>query len=405
MLTHSLNPFVTYNRFFDAGYNLLVSNHNLSSPDESGSIPDQDRRLVSPHKLVNHQLFNRLEKNVNTGGLRSQKVNTDEFSPTAIADRIIGFVAQGLGNYRNARPEADDSGYFSQVRQGIEQGFSDARDILRSLGLFQKQVVDEIDETYSLINEGLDRLQQAVQQSTNQNITSSAQYQGVAVKSSRTTEISIQTKEGDSVTISLNQSFESGRSGYQFETGGIRISEFEKHRSYNSILNISVDGNLNDKELKEVNHLLKKINKVANRFFHGNVKGAFRHALKLGLDTSQISSFSVDLTTEKSIQAVTAYQQTSQNGQGDTSISLIKQAADFINGAKELLNQSYSALNSFEDPKSSFSELFKEIGQLANDNSKNHRAIEDQQSFGQIVDHLADSIDIGNSAEHERIAA
>lgn len=130
----------------------------------------------------------------------------------------------------------------------------------------------------------------------------------------------MKTREGDVVTISFSQSSSSSRSALQVQQGDSSLQAFQESDSENSGFSISIEGNLNRDEQKSLQKLMKKMHKVSNAFFHGNGKAALKHALKLGFNDQQIAGFSMDLSMQKSVQAVAAYQQTSvpqQNVQPD----------------------------------------------------------------------------------------
>lgn len=66
---------------------------------------------------------------------------------------------------------------------------------------------------------------------------------------------------------------------------------------------ISVDGNLNDKELAAIGNLLGKVDEIATKFFSGDVQSAFNAAGSLDVSSDQIASYSLDLTYSKKVAA------------------------------------------------------------------------------------------------------
>ncbi|NOR68474.1 MAG: hypothetical protein GQ532_02050, partial [Methylomarinum sp.] len=102
---------------------------------------------------------------------------------------------------------------------------------------------------------------------------------------------------------------------------------------------------------------------VSDKFFKGDVESAFKHALKVGFDTEQIASFSMDLSREKSVQAVAAYQQTIVPEQ-NVNTDLLKQAGDFLAQTKAFMADTGAMLESLAEPKQAFADLFAGVGQM-----------------------------------------
>ena len=82
-----------------------------------------------------------------------------DFSPEATAERIVSFSTQLLGAYREQHPEMDEeeslTSFVDIISGGIEQGFSEAKDILGSLKVLEGDISNNIDKTYELVQEGL----------------------------------------------------------------------------------------------------------------------------------------------------------------------------------------------------------------------------------------------------------
>ncbi|OUR84579.1 hypothetical protein A9Q75_02180 [Colwellia psychrerythraea] len=82
-----------------------------------------------------------------------------DFSSEATAERIVSFSTQLLGAYREQHPEMDEeeslTSFVDIISGGIEQGFSEAKDILGSLKVLEGDISNNIDKTYELVQEGL----------------------------------------------------------------------------------------------------------------------------------------------------------------------------------------------------------------------------------------------------------
>ncbi|WP_348728203.1 DUF5610 domain-containing protein [Rheinheimera texasensis] len=98
--------------------------------------------------------------------------NNEDTSPQATADRIVGFATNFYQAFREQNPELNDEDgleqFMQEIGKGIDQGFADARDILTGLKKLEGKVADDIDETYSLIQKGLQEFRERMQQPKDQ---------------------------------------------------------------------------------------------------------------------------------------------------------------------------------------------------------------------------------------------
>lgn len=82
-----------------------------------------------------------------------------DFSPEATAERIVSFSTQLLGSYREQHPEMEEEELLTSFTEiiggGIDQGFSEAKDILGGLKVLEGDIADSIDKTYALVQAGL----------------------------------------------------------------------------------------------------------------------------------------------------------------------------------------------------------------------------------------------------------
>lgn len=98
--------------------------------------------------------------------------NNEDTSPQATADRIVGFATNFYQAFRDQNPELNDEDglerFMQEIGKGIDQGFADARDILTGLKKLEGKVADDIDETYNLIQKGLQDFRERMQQPKDQ---------------------------------------------------------------------------------------------------------------------------------------------------------------------------------------------------------------------------------------------
>jgi hypothetical protein len=96
------------------------------------------------------------------------------------------------------------------------------------------------------------------------------------------------TADGDKIKI-LVSSLDASR--LQADRNGISAEAAQKNS-----FEFSVEGELDESELKAINDLLNQVNNLSESFFNGNVEQAFDQALNMGFDSGEIQSFSLKLT-------------------------------------------------------------------------------------------------------------
>jgi len=128
-----------------------------SSLNYSKTIGDQPMSLLFKTALegINEALK---EQGVEKTAEETYESGVD-FSPEATAERIVSFSTGFLASYREQHAEMNEeeslNTFVELIRGGIEQGFTEAKDILKSLNVLEDDIAMNIDKTYGLVQEGL----------------------------------------------------------------------------------------------------------------------------------------------------------------------------------------------------------------------------------------------------------
>jgi hypothetical protein len=272
-------------------------------------------------------------------------------------------IAKSYGQKIRQDPGFDTAHFLSHVRLGLEEGFAQARDALAQLGLLSDDQNASLDDAYASIQEGLNRLESSNLNPVN---VTEVRTQGIAAQIRKSAEIEIVTKEGDVVKISLAGSAAMSQSMAHVKQNGSEATAFESSFQGGADFNISIEGDLNEDEQHALKLLLKQMTKVGKDFFSDNMQAAFKQAQKIGLDTEQLASLSMNLSMEKSVQAISTYQQTAMPEQ-NLPADKIKQIGGFLNRAGADLLSSQAALAFFADQKAAFNSLFEVVSQFLSD--------------------------------------
>lgn len=156
--------------------------------------------------------------------------------------------------------------------------------------------------------------------SMDQTGTRSIQQESVTASRNQTLDLSLKTRDGDLVTINASSSFELDAFAYdqtgQMANGNTPSTYRASYRTMTletgSSFTFSVKGDLSDQELDEIEQLVGSLDKVLGKMASGDMDGAVETALGMtGYDT--VSSFSADLSMERSYTMATAVSQEHYN--------------------------------------------------------------------------------------------
>jgi len=87
-------------------------------------------------------------------------------SPKATADRIVSFATNFYSRYKELNPGGSEeetlNNFLELIKGGIDKGFNEAVTILQGLQVYEGKVQSDADETYKLIEQGLESFREQV---------------------------------------------------------------------------------------------------------------------------------------------------------------------------------------------------------------------------------------------------
>lgn len=272
--------------------------------------------IMTPEKtqaLLNHQIAEKLKQRFGEEGIELKGLQAGDYTPEKVSDRILSFVSGRVLSEQDKDKQAE---LMTQAREGIEKGFAEAKDILESLDVLNGKVKEDIDTTYDLIQQGLERLEDQVNGIAANEETQAAKESGLVQQTSienkysrhEKTQIEIITNDGDKVLIDVfkEQSAQSSQSVSRNEEG--TSYSYSRSISASTGLSYQVQGELDEDEKKAIDDLLKDVAKVSDSFFSGNVQRAFEQAVKMDFDSEELTQFSLNMNYQESTQvAISAY--------------------------------------------------------------------------------------------------
>ncbi len=401
--------------------NQSLLKNNLSSykgavRKESDSGDSLSIGLMTPEKtqaILNRELADKLEQRFKEEGIDLKGLRAEDFTPQKVSDRIMNFVSGRVLSEQDSEKQQE---LMQQARAGVEQGFAEARDILDSLSVLNGKVKDDVDKTYDLIQQGLDKLNQQINGQSDEDGDKESQETDNEAKveasgqlsmqsrfsRSESTQVEILTNEGDRILVEVFKK--------QAAEQQTRLQQSDNSNSFSSSRNISasagisyqVEGDLNSDEQQAIDELMANIANVSERFFSGDVQNAFQYALNMDFNTQELTQFSLNMSYQESRQVAintygsylpeTSAKDSAENGKDK--MPALQDATETIRQLDELLQNPF-AQQKFADPAQSVSELLKAM----NDQLYSDTMQQLQQDSSVMLDALVQQIKQFRGAE------
>lgn len=304
---------------------------------------------IDPQKTLANRLADRL-------GLKAGDLNgkASDYTPDKVSERILGFVEGSIkAKAASGADPAELQDMLEQARKGVEKGFAEAKKILDGLGVLGGKVASDIEDTYSKITAGLDKLGESLgvpssDSSTTPDSTtsisgdySSRNYRAQA----QSFNLDLTTLQGDKIHI---QAANASSSDSSKSADGSSSTKTIQVAGYS----VQVDGDLNDEEMASLKDLFSKVSDISDKFYSGDLQGAFDQAVKLDINGTQLASLSLNMTSA-SVRATEAYGAASGGSKAGASNSALQ---DY---AKSLVDGLQSASDLSSDPAKTMSDLLK----------------------------------------------
>lgn len=312
-----------------------------SSPSRSAAAIAQPS-VRNPAADAQATLANRLAERLGLEpGALAGKAN--DYTPEKVAGRILGFIEQRLQSEQAAGADPSKlQGLLEQARSGVEKGFAEARKILDGMGVLQGKVASDIDDTYQKIQDGFSALGKRFNPSTpasTGNVAVAAYSERFAAKA-ETFEMQVTTRDGDRLRISIAQASANwSQSGAAASSDGKTSSLVASSQSGSLQIGawqVSVEGELDDEERGALEKLFGQVQDLSNKFYAGDLSGAFDRAMALEMDGEQLASMSLRLTQTIVRQATDAYSAVAQDG-GQAASAVNSSLIDYAQGLLDAL--------------------------------------------------------------------
>ena len=318
--------------------NPLAANLSSASRPTSATAQPVVRNAADAQATLANRLAERL--GLEPGALASK---ANDYTPEKVAGRILGFIEQRLQSEQAAGADPSKlKGLLEQARSGVEKGFAEARKILDGMGVLQGKVASDIDDTYQKIQDGFSDLDKRFNPDAALvgGSTNIAAYSERFAAQAETFDMEVTTRDGDRLRISIAQASANwSQSGVVASSNGNGSSVVASSQSGNLQIGawqVSVEGELDDEERAALEKLFGQVQDLSNKFYAGDLSGAFDRAMALDMDGEQLASMSLRLTQTTVRQATDAYSAVAQDG-GQAASAVNSSLIDYAQGLLDAL--------------------------------------------------------------------
>lgn len=274
-------------------------------------------------------------------------VKVPPISADQVAENILGFVERRLTAESEAGASKEKlADLMAQARSGVKQGFGEATEQIKSLGMMSETLEEDIGKSFKLVNDGLDALAKRFLDDTENSEVSTPVAparldERAAVASEEKSRVSrvsdnspangiyqagyskqvgydeslnlnVRTRDGDIVTIALRETGYSSETMQYAKNANGEASTYEKGVYFSGEYSYQLEGDLDEGELAALNELFDQVNEIAGLFYDGDFNEAFSYAMEMGFDSTELASFSLNMTQTQMTQ-VSAYEKVSGN--------------------------------------------------------------------------------------------
>jgi hypothetical protein len=243
---------------------------------------------------------------------------------------------------------------LNQVREGVEKGFAEARNILDGMGVLQGKVATDIDDTYRRIQDGLGSLSERFGPVVRPDSGSSVAvvHRERFAAQVQSFDLSVTTRDGDRLRISIAQgsaSWSQNRVVAASNASGTALVASSQSSSLQiGTWQVSVEGELDEQQRAALGALFGQVQELSNKFYSGDLASAFDRAMTLEMDGEQLASMSLHLTQARVRQASDAYSAVADEG-GQVASAANGSLIDYARGLLDALRSANQVMEHGQD--------------------------------------------------------
>lgn len=136
-----------------------LMNSAIISAQQEVSLSSSNEPLILLYRAAIEAINEELAPTMGDNALQTAYDNGVDTSPNATADRIVSFATNFFSLYQdqNSNMDFDEqlASFMEIIGGAIDQGFDEAKDILTGLQVLEGDIASGVEQTYSLVQEGL----------------------------------------------------------------------------------------------------------------------------------------------------------------------------------------------------------------------------------------------------------
>lgn len=139
--------------------NKNAQNAAIMAANEKVSLNSNNEGLSLLYKTALEAINKELEPVFGENAAQKIYDSGIDVSPEATADRIVSFATKFYGRYEQMTPNMSDEerldNFLNIIGGAIDQGFTEAKDILKGLSVYEGDIESGVDKTYDYVMKGL----------------------------------------------------------------------------------------------------------------------------------------------------------------------------------------------------------------------------------------------------------
>ncbi|WP_394223527.1 DUF5610 domain-containing protein [Alteromonas gracilis] len=255
-----------------------------------------------------------------------EEKSTSLFDFEKVARNVLKFVGGVIrGAADSGASDEKLNSLFSQARDGVSRGFAMAEKDLA--GFMNEEIEQGITKSRDLIDTGINDLETDIFGRQQPNAVTLSSLEAIAASDEKSGSLLIRTKDGDEVSLSFEslRSFQATQqityqaqvtqdqqtdNGVQTESG--TTLAYSQQTSYEyferSGISFSLNGELDEDELKSIADLVGQVQDLADTFYRGDIDKAFEEALSLGFDDKELVGYALQLNRTTQSEVLKTYE-------------------------------------------------------------------------------------------------
>ncbi|WP_153912716.1 DUF5610 domain-containing protein [Shewanella sp. TC10] len=141
-----------------------LKNSSILAAQEKVSIAAGDQSMALLYRAAIDAINIELEPTMGENAIQKTADSEVDYSPEATAERIVSFATNffSVHQQQNSQMEFTEQldSFMEKISGAIDQGFKEATEILSGLKVFEGDIAAGVEQTYSLIQAGLETFKQ-----------------------------------------------------------------------------------------------------------------------------------------------------------------------------------------------------------------------------------------------------